>query len=240
MNQEYLKHLSLRDPGNRALDHWIALIYLGLLIVCEVKTTEVVSPLMSMLAFGFFAQRMRPPTVALWTAVYTIISFYFLLQPEGQLPLQGDDRMTAYIRCGTLGLAAIGALMLSLNRVRVAQSFLQTLTILDKLPAPVILSDCSGCIVFMNEDALALLQTTSEEALGSSYFTFLIEGERGKSIQKYLDMVDSKQHEPTDVVVRLKKPERREIAATIVPVQSENMKLLATVLRPSGAPAGCP
>ena len=223
-----LRRLSTRETESKPLDHWIALFYLGALILAELKTPEVISPLMSVLAFGFFALRMKPRFVVLWSLPYTAVSYYYLLQ-DGST---SEDRATAYIRCGTLLLAVIGAVLLSRNRSRVAESFLQTLTILEKLPVPVVLSDASGCIVFMNDDALKLLEVTPEEVLGSSYFTFMAEGERGRAIQQYLDMVDSKQCQLAGVVVQIKKPFPREITASIVSIQAEHVKLLATVLRP--------
>ena len=230
MNQKNFRKLSVRESEGARADHFMAAVYLGVMIFLELKTEEVITPLMSMLAFIFFAHRMPPRSVLLWVTVYTLVSFLFLVEPWAESTK--TERMTAYLRGGTLALGGVGTVLLSMHRFRVSESFVQTLTILEKLPAPVVLSDCAGCIVFMNDDALQLLETTAEEALGSSYFTYLVEGERGKTIQKYLDMVDSKQCELENVTVQIMKPVPRTITASIVTIQANRTKLLATVLRP--------
>ena len=234
MNQRILRQLSLRESEATAFDHWLALGYLGFIVLIELFTVEIVSPLLSVLAFGYFAHRMRPRNTLLWTSLYTAVSGFFLFDPTISLvrPDMAFTTETACIRFGTLLLAAFGAVLLSRHRNRVAESFLQTLTILEKLPAPVVLSDSAGCIVFMNDDALNLLDIDSAEAIGASYFTFLAEGERGRTVQKYLDMVDAPNCRAWSISVQLKKPVPRMISASIVSIEANHTKLLATVLRP--------
>ena len=231
MSHRTLKRLSAKETMGNPADNWIALGYLAFMCVMELKTEEVVSPLLSMLAFGFFAQRMQPRFVAFWATLYTVFAFMFLLEPWHAYH---GGRVTPFVRCGTLALAGIGAVLLSRTRVRVAESFQQTMTILEQLPAPVVLSDCAGCIVFMNDDALKLLETTPDEAVGASYFLFMAEGERGKSIQKYLDIVDARSCQLDDVSIQVKKPSTRIVRGSIVSIQANHVKLLATVLRGDG------
>ena len=69
-----------------------------------------------------------------------------------------------------------------LNRLR---------TILGKLPAPVILSDASGNIVYANEAVKPLLRSTPAEIIGSSYFDFILtDSTKGKSIRSYFDLFE--------------------------------------------------
>jgi PAS domain S-box-containing protein len=64
-------------------------------------------------------------------------------------------------------------------------------TILGKLPAPVILSDASGHIVYANDAVVPILHQGADELLGRSYFDFLLTDKtKGKSIRSYFELFE--------------------------------------------------
>ena len=213
--------------GSR-FDHLLALLCLGGMIALELATQTTISPLVSMACFGLFAHRMRPALVAGWVAIFCFTSLLFLLAPW-----QADanpDLATAYIRFATLCLGGIGAFALSVDRSRIAEGSAQPVLILEKLPAPVIISDAGGGIVFMNTYALQLLDTTLDAVRGASYFSFVAGEEKGKTVQNYLDFVDSDQSVLSDMILQLKKPSHMKVQATLVAIEGKHSKLVATVL----------
>ncbi len=64
-------------------------------------------------------------------------------------------------------------------------------TILSKLPAPVILSDVSGNIVYANDAVKPVLHSTAAEVVGNSYFDFILtDTTKGKSIRSYFELFE--------------------------------------------------
>jgi len=109
------------------------------------------------------------------------------------------------------------------------EDFLQTIDIFEKLPTPVIISDLDGGVVFMNNDALKLLDITAEEVPGTSYFSFVVAAEKGKKIQRYFDFVSSNQTILHNFAIQVRKPTPMEIQTTLFVIQGKHARLVATV-----------
>ena len=63
--------------------------------------------------------------------------------------------------------------------------------ILGKLPAPVILSDASGKIVYANDAVTSMLHRSATELVGNSYFDYILTDKtKGKSIRSYFDLFE--------------------------------------------------
>ena len=226
----YLKSkIDAEKGGGKALQgHLWALCLLLLMILLEIVTPATISPLMSMMAFGIFANRMRPGVVAFWVLIFSFTTLLFLTEPW--LPTHPhDDTMTAWIRFGTIFIGGMGAVVLSFDRSRIAEGFLQMISVLEKLPTPVIIADSQGSIVFMNNGALKLLDATAEEVRGASYFSFVADAEKGRTVQRYLDFVDSKEPVLHNVYLKIQKPKPMEVHATLVSIEGNQIKLVATV-----------
>jgi len=226
MHKALINKVLRRSPKSLLFDLGMAVFLWIVMVRLEIATVTTISPLASMLCFGFFAYRMSPKWVCLWVGIFSTTSLFFLFQD----PFAAESLMTVYIRFGTLVVGGMGAIVLSTDRTRITESFLQTIEILEKLPAPVIISDCSGCIVFMNNDALELLDIEADQVQGASYFSFLSAEEKGRMIQRYFDFVDSKQTTLHNMALHLKKPVPIKTQATLVAIDGEFTKLLATVL----------
>lgn len=64
-------------------------------------------------------------------------------------------------------------------------------TILGKLPAPVILSDASGNIVYANDAVTPVLHKPPSELVGNSYFDYILTDKtKGKSIRSYFELFE--------------------------------------------------
>jgi len=64
--------------------------------------------------------------------------------------------------------------------------------ILSKLPVPVILSDASGIIVYVNTAVVPALHRAPTEMVGRSYFEFLLtEKTKGTSIRSYFELFEA-------------------------------------------------
>ena len=227
MNYLRTKVLPEQETRTALLNHALALGLFGFMIVFEMATEATVSPLVSMICFGIFAHRMRPVTVACWVLVFSLTTLLFLTQPwDASMPGQHS---TGFIRFWTVMVGGVGAVILSCDRNRLAEGFLHTIRILEKLPAPVIVSDAEGSVVFMNDDALKLLDTTADAVRGASYFSFVASEEKGRTIQKYFELVDSPQSALFDVVLQIRKPKPVTTEATLVVIKGGKTKLVATV-----------
>jgi PAS domain-containing protein len=223
MNKPIIDKLVRQSPRRVILEQVVALFLLALMIVLELDTVATISPLMSMVCFIYFAHRMRAGFVSFWVFVFSTTSLVFLYQP-------GSANLgTVYIRFGTLLAGGIGAVIISHERTRIRDSLLQTIRILEKLPTPVIVSDCEGCVVFMNNDALQLLDVEADQVHGTSYFSFVAGEAKGQMIQKYFEFVDAGRLLPLDIVLQLKKPTVITTHATLVLIDGLSTKLLATV-----------
>jgi len=224
-----MKNIQSGQEGKKELiNHILALFLLGLMIVIELATTATVSPLISMLCFGFFAYRMRPMSVAVWVVVFSLTSLYFLLfaVPVPGMPI---DRTTALIRFWTVIVGGIGAVILSFDRNKGIDGYLQTIRILEELPTPVIISDPDGGVVFMNNDAIKLLDIAAEEVKEASYFSFIVAAEKGKTVQRYFDFVSSNQATLHDFAIQIIKPKPMEIQTTLFAIQGNHARWVATV-----------
>jgi PAS domain-containing protein len=64
--------------------------------------------------------------------------------------------------------------------------------ILSKLPAPVVLSDASGNIVYANDAVTSVVRQSPSSLTGNSYFDFFrTEAMKGKSIHTYVNLFES-------------------------------------------------
>lgn len=227
MTKTFIEKLERQASHQFALDQIIALGLLAGMVICEHQIQTTVSPLISMVGLIFFAQRMQPPFIALWGLVYSACAFFFLANSHM------DDLLTVYIRFGTLLMGGLGAFLISMEKSRMKERSIQTIHILEKLPMPVIVSDGEGFVLFMNEHALKLLELEPDQVCGASYFMFMAGNQKGQTIQKYLEFVDSGKEVMHDVILQLKSP-RLKVRATVAAIEGPT-KLLATVFWPDPA-----
>lgn len=169
---------------------------------------------------------MRPISVAVWVVIFSLTSLYFLLFA---VPGIAIDRTTALIRFWTVFVGGIGAVVLSFDRNKGIEDHLQTIRILEELPTPVIISDPDGGVVFMNNDAIKLLDIAAEEVKGASYFSFIVAAEKGKTVQRYFDFVSSNQVTLHDFAIQVIKPKPMEIQTTLFAIQGNHARWVATV-----------
>ena len=165
-----------------------------------------IAPLGFTLLLTALSLYMRPRPLAFWVVICLTVNFFVLLYNSNTLLLEVDPiaaYWTVALRC--VGSAVVGTALITLSwhRQRLHESHDEILLILTRFPMPVIVSDASGTIRFLNERAAQLLQIAPHEAVGLSYFQMLLhENGKGANIQKYVKLVDSSHAESLEINLR--------------------------------------
>lgn len=101
--------------------------------------------------------------------------------------------LTAETRSIGAVVGGVIAALLCANRWKAARSHDQLVALVKRLPVPFVLSDKNGTLLYISEEAGKLMNLTSAEAVGQSYFALLFNlSEKGASIQRYVSLLDSR------------------------------------------------
>jgi PAS domain-containing protein len=104
-------------------------------------------------------------------------------------------------------------------------------TILGKLPAPVILSDASGNIIYANDAVTPVLHRAPSELIGKSYFNFFLsEAMKGKSIRAYFELFEADTNGVYEIEVGPPTSESK-MNAQIICLGREQNRVMITVLQ---------
>ena len=124
------------------------------------------------------------------------------------------------------------AIAISLYRTSLNRSYRQVITVLEKIPVPIIVSDESGTITFLNEQASDLLGVSIQDAPGHSYFSFLAnQSEKGKSIQRYLQIFDSNDDEGLKQRIHLRRHPNKLMSGILMGLGRGSDRRIVTVIR---------
>jgi PAS domain-containing protein len=108
-------------------------------------------------------------------------------------------------------------------------------TILGKLPAPVILSDASGNIVYANDAVTPVLRKSPAEMVGNSYFDYILTDKtKGKSIRSYFDLFEMDTNGIFELEVRPFGPANKSTGQLICLGTGQN-RVMITMLQGQGA-----
>jgi hypothetical protein len=166
-------------------------------------------PLLLLLLLFFLAFRLPSRMVAVWTLTYTVMILVIRLMPLPEfitLPA-----FKPYVLTAIFATSGFGAILLSAYRHRLEMGHDALFRIISGLPLAVIVSDISGNILLLNEQAQQVLKNHINELAGLSYFsTFTSPNDQGKTIATYISYFDS-----------------------------GHIGTVATILRTRGAPALC-
>ncbi|MEO7933689.1 MAG: PAS domain-containing protein [Chthoniobacterales bacterium] len=150
-----------------------------------------ITPPLSLLIIGFLALKVRPKILFAWVLLYSSASIVMIYQDRiNWTPNSYEVRFATRL----LGIIAGNsvALGLSIYRARLEDSYLQILSIFQKIPSPLIVSDNIGNVVTVNEEAVRLCELDAEKMVGDSYFKYFgIGRSKGESIRKYLELVQN-------------------------------------------------
>jgi hypothetical protein len=96
-----------------------------------------------------------------------------------------------YIRIAIFLAGGLGAVLLAAYRRRLEIGHEALFRVISGLPLPVIVSDISGNILLLNEQAQQVLKNHITEQAGRSYFsTFIGPGDRSQTVTTYISYFD--------------------------------------------------
>ena len=208
-------------------------VLLSLMVAdCFVVPLINITPLACAVMILWMALKHRPAIVAAWAVVF-VCAVLALPLFEAHLPKGHDIPFwTAAVRSFFLVLSGVLACVISQIRDDLNRGYNQMITVLEKMPVPIVISDESGTINFINEQASELLGLPMSEAPGHSYFSFLAnQFEKGKSIQQYLRIFDSDENQGIKLRIHLRRYPNKLMHGTLMGLGSGNARRLVTVIR---------
>lgn len=137
----------------------------------------------------YLSFRLTARMVAVWTGILATVILIISLLPisEGVT----DPALKPYIRLAVFLTGGAMAMLLATSRRRLEIGHESLFHVISGLPLPVIVSDISGNILLLNEQARQVLKNHSDELAGLSYFsTFVSPHDQGKTIATYISYFD--------------------------------------------------
>jgi PAS domain-containing protein len=214
-------------------------LFLIVVVDYHIGRPRVIS-LLSLIALFLMAFRLRPMVLASWGVVFSIVILVvFGMDSEwGSAPPRAPTPSAPYIRALTFLVGCGLAVTLSRQRIGLERSLTSVLEVLSHLPQPIIVSDASGIIILVNNEAARLAGLDGAEILGTSYFTaFINPVEQGRTIAKYVEILEDKSRLQTELHLQLRMRPDLMLTGTLVPLSSIKPRLVITVLKPM-EPAG--
>jgi len=146
-------------------------------------------PLMFLILLVFLAMRLPASMVALWTVIFGGIILAILLMPIEEAATMPVFR--PYVRTAIFMAGGSAAILMAGYRKRLETGHDALFRIIASLPLAVIVSDISGNILLLNEQAQQVLKHHINSLAGLSYFsTFVSPSDQGKTIARYISYFD--------------------------------------------------
>jgi PAS domain-containing protein len=134
-------------------------------------------------------------------------------------------------RLGLFLVVCSMAIYLSYYRTDTQRNIARFRTILSKLPAPVIISDGSGSVTYVNDAMRLLLAEPTSSIFGKSYFDFfLMQAEKGRSIRSYFELFEDDQDEVHEIEISLLGSSKK-IKAQLTCLGTGQNRIMITVLQ---------
>jgi PAS domain-containing protein len=142
-------------------------------------------PLLLLILLIFLAFRLPPWMVAIWTVTYAAIILFILFMPIPEAATA--PALKPYVRIAFFLAGGTGAILLAAYRQRLEMGHEALFRIISGLPLPVIVSDVSGKILLLNEQARQVLKHHIDEAAAPSFLSaFVHPKDQDKSIATYV------------------------------------------------------
>ena len=191
--------LRYRKPSPQRLlaELIVPLLYLLIMVTGDILLPfPTLSPVIGVIGLLIMAFYVRPTMMVIWSIIYTIVVILSLLHPSFSMIVNNgiapSHPLTPYVRASTFMVSTTlaDALCIFLNKLRVM--FLEEREIINRFPLPVVISDASGKIRYVNQLASYLLNFDSQIPVNQSFFDlFSPSDKRGATISEYLHRVES-------------------------------------------------
>jgi len=190
-------------------------------------------PLLLLMLLIFLATRLPARAVALWTLCFGVVIFVILLLPI-------EERLTTralrpYVRTAIFLTGGASAILLAGYRERLEMGHEALFEVISSLPLPVIVSDISGNILLLNEQARHVLKNHINDMSGVSYFsTFVSPNDQGKTIARYISYFDPGHAGAISTVLQTRGEPALALHATITVVGIDKHRYAITVVERVG------
>jgi PAS domain-containing protein len=190
-------------------------------------------PLLLLMLLIFLAMRLPARAVALWTLCFGIVIFIILLLPiEARVTIAA---LRPYVRTALFLTGGAAAILLAGYRQRLERGHEALFQVISSLPLPVIVSDISGNILLLNEQAQHVLKNHLDDMSGVSYFsTFISPNDQGKTIARYISYFDPGHAGAVSTVLQTRGEPALALHATITVVGIDQHRYAITVVERVG------
>ena len=208
----------------------LAVLAVIILVDLYLIPAAVITPMCCIILLGYMALKYRPMPLLIWTVFLTLVSFLVLYLGAQHEDAHITKMLTVIIRTFTLFVGGMVAINLSAHRKYLDENFKQIVSILEMVATPIIISDESGTINYVNEKAAELLGTGLQQVQGRSYFSYIAnQSEKGTSIQSYLEIFDGK-NTRQEIIVRLRGADERVMKARLMCLGDGVLRRLVTII----------
>jgi PAS domain-containing protein len=158
-------------------------------------------PLLLMMTLMYLAFRLPAWLVAAWALIYAAVILTISVAPIEETTT--DPALRPFIRTLVFLTVGAAAVLLAAYRQRLEVGHEALFRIISSLPLAVIISDISGNILLLNEQAQQLLKHHLSNLTGMSFFsTFVMPGDEGQTIAKYISYFDPANVGTTSILLR--------------------------------------
>lgn len=194
----------------------------------------IVSPVLCQLVLLVMMFRLSSTRLTIWAVIYSVYIYFVFFSPLFN-PGGAQDHLTSLIRSFSFTITAAVIVAVGWQSDKSQKTHRQILNLIVHIPVPVILSDSSGSILFVNSHAARILGCDVEILKSSSYFTlFSNPSQQGRFIAEYMEFFDGKSNVAKHVCLHLRSNllEARESEWTIL--RFENRTILVTLMATAG------
>jgi hypothetical protein len=192
-----------------------------------------ITPMTCVISIFIFARFIGYRKTLFWAPIYIFCSIIVLWGSQARWQAgRGNVHAMLTSRTVTATIACSMACILAGLRERQANSVKQIESVLDRLSIATITSDQDGWITHLNTSAMPFLDNGI--ALGEPYFAYFRDiSQKGKSIQRYLDLVTGKIQGPVAMDLTFSSQKDRIFPALLIPLAVNNKRFILTVIYPS-------
>jgi PAS domain-containing protein len=207
--------------GVLVTDHWF---FSGVML----------APTCNFIMLAILSMRLKPVPMFCWAVAFLCSTLFVLMFPDFAMKGAVDVHANIFIRSIGAVTGAVLAVYLCIHRARLMKDHGQMLQLLKRMPVPFVLSDEHGEILFINEQASALLKVTNKDAVGDSYFSLLENvAEKGTSIQRYLSVFDTKSSQELVSKFRPRTNSGVLLDGHSILVETAGLRRMVTIISPS-------
>jgi PAS domain S-box-containing protein len=222
-----------KAPANKLRQNLFVALALAAVLLADIRYIPwvAITPLACGILICWMALRYPTRFVATWGAIFVVCIAVVLLHDVKMVKTVQDPQVTAFLRIVGANVTLVMAIVISFYRDSLQRSYNQVITVLEKIPVPIIVSDESGTITFINDRASELLGIACDNAPGHSYFSFLAnKSEKGKNIQRYLQIFDSDNDESLKLRIQLRRHPDKLMSGLLMGLGRGNQRRLVTVI----------